>query len=79
MRFANNGCTYKPRNSLIVNRVQPWITETYRRDGKVRAETVILDSKVEEKSDTTPRDHELSGQPLHVPTLDNVVLTVVQR
>ena len=36
-----------------------WTIETHQREGNVQAETVIIDSTVQEKNITTPRDHKL--------------------
>lgn len=40
-------------------KILAWTIETHQREGNVQAETVIIDSTVQEKNVTTPRDHKL--------------------
>ena len=40
-------------------KILAWTIETHQREGNVQAETVIIDSTVQEKNITTPRDHKL--------------------
>ena len=40
-------------------KILAWTIETHQREGNVQARTVVIDSTVQEKNITTPRDHKL--------------------